>query len=131
MASQLIYGATGTTSVPEIAAATANVLKSGNLLLVLGEIFVFVGLGFKVSGKPFQQCGRRTSMKAHPHPRRSSSPLARRRLDSRRCCASSAFGGLAVIDSSNPVGTVAVIAALTMTLGNVVALGQTNVEETA
>jgi NADH-quinone oxidoreductase subunit N len=48
----LVYGATGTTDLREIAAA-AGALKGGNLLLLAGEVFIFTGLGFKVSAVPF------------------------------------------------------------------------------
>jgi len=49
----LIYGATGTTDLLEIAKATATALQSGNLLLLVGEVFIFAGFGFKVSAVPF------------------------------------------------------------------------------
>ena len=55
----LIYGATGTTALPEIATATANVLKSGNLLLVVGEIFIFVGLRLQGLGRAVPHVGAR------------------------------------------------------------------------
>jgi len=44
-----LYGATGTTAVPEIVRA----LATGNPLLVLGFLLVLAGLGFKIAAFPF------------------------------------------------------------------------------
>ncbi|HEY2429565.1 MAG TPA: NADH-quinone oxidoreductase subunit N, partial [Acidimicrobiales bacterium] len=50
----LVYGATGTTSLPAIADfLSKNVLASDGILLA-GMAFLLVGLGFKVSAVPFQ-----------------------------------------------------------------------------
>ncbi len=52
----LVYGATGTTNLPEIFAAlqTLNVAETGTALLMLvGSGLVLVGLGFKVAVVPF------------------------------------------------------------------------------
>jgi NADH-quinone oxidoreductase subunit N len=49
----LLFGATGTTFLPEIAAALSAGRGSTNLALV-GIGLVFVGLGFKVAAAPFQ-----------------------------------------------------------------------------
>jgi NADH-quinone oxidoreductase subunit N len=123
----LIYGATGTTSLPEIATATANVLKSGNLLLVLGEIFIFVGLGFKVSAVPFHMWAP-DIYEGSPTPSTLFFSIGSKAAGFAALLRIFAFGGLAVIDSATLWVIVAVIAALTMTLGNVVALLQTNVK---
>jgi NADH-quinone oxidoreductase subunit N len=50
----LVYGATGTTSLPAIADfLSKNVLGSDGILLA-GMAFLLIGLGFKVSAVPFQ-----------------------------------------------------------------------------
>lgn len=49
----LLFGATGTTFLPQIAARLEQ-LESLNALILLGLALVFVGLGFKVAAAPFQ-----------------------------------------------------------------------------
>src|SRR6185437_2886612 len=49
----LLYGATGSTDLGEIAAAATTGLKSGNLLLLIADVFIFTGFGFKISAVPF------------------------------------------------------------------------------
>jgi NADH-quinone oxidoreductase subunit N len=52
----LIYGATGTTNLPEIFAAIGRTIAGegqARLLLLLGSALIFVGLGFKVAIVPF------------------------------------------------------------------------------
>ena len=55
--SALIYGATGTTNLPEIFAAVRNIMDAGvtspQILLLAGAALAFVGLGFKVAAVPF------------------------------------------------------------------------------
>jgi NADH-quinone oxidoreductase subunit N len=123
----LIYGATGTTALPEIASATANVLKSGNLLLLVGEIFVFTGLGFKVSAVPFHMWAP-DIYEGSPTPSTLFFSIGSKAAGFAALLRIFAFGGLASIDGSILWVIVAVVAALTMTLGNVVALLQTNIK---
>ena len=51
----LIFGATGSTSIPKISEALAGYLAGGGgpLLAYLGIALMFVGLGFKVAAAPF------------------------------------------------------------------------------
>ena len=67
-------------------------------------------------------------MRARRRRRRCSSRWARRRRASRRCCGSSWLAGWWPTSSVYLWILVAVVAALTMTLGNVVALLQTNIK---
>ena len=48
----LVYGASGTTIIPDIAKQIANV-SVGNPLLILGVVLMGVGFAFKVSAAPF------------------------------------------------------------------------------
>jgi len=48
----LIYGATGTTLIPEIA-RTLSAASSGNPLVLLGIVLMGVGFAFKISAAPF------------------------------------------------------------------------------
>ncbi len=49
----LIYGATGSTNLPNIAAFLATNVVSGDGLLLAGMALILVGLGFKVAAVPF------------------------------------------------------------------------------
>ena len=52
----LLYGVAGTTDLSAITAAITNPkngILGGNLMLLAGAIFIFVGLGFKISAVPF------------------------------------------------------------------------------
>jgi NADH-quinone oxidoreductase subunit N len=49
----LLYGATGTVSLPEMAARVGPAMEQGNLLLWGGLGLLLVGFGFKVSAVPF------------------------------------------------------------------------------
>lgn len=49
----LIYGFTGSTSFPVIAAAAKSVGAGQNIGLIFGLVFVLVGLAFKISAVPF------------------------------------------------------------------------------
>lgn len=52
----LIYGATGSTSLPEIFAAVGTIVAEGNntiFYLLIGTALILVGLGFKVAVVPF------------------------------------------------------------------------------
>jgi len=50
----LVYGATGSTSLPTIATFLATHVLQSNGVLLAGIAFLLVGLGFKVSAVPFQ-----------------------------------------------------------------------------
>ncbi|MDQ1402154.1 MAG: NADH-quinone oxidoreductase subunit [Actinomycetota bacterium] len=49
----LVYGATGSTQLPEIAAFVANNVVVNNGVLLAGLVLLLVGLGFKVAAVPF------------------------------------------------------------------------------
>lgn len=49
----LVYGATGSTQLPEVAAYLAGNIAPGNGVLLAGMALLLVGLGFKVAAVPF------------------------------------------------------------------------------
>jgi NADH-quinone oxidoreductase subunit N len=49
----LVYGFTGSTNFPVIAAIAKSAIAAGNIGLVFGLVFLLVGLAFKVSAVPF------------------------------------------------------------------------------
>ena len=117
-----LYGTTGSTKLTDIAAA----LDGDNLLAmqVVAVLFVIVGFGFKVSAVPFHTWAPDTYEGA-PTPVTAFLSVASK---------AAGFVGLATMlyvglhaadDVYQPV--IWVLAALTMTVGNVLALRQTNI----
>ena len=119
----LIYGATGTTSIPEIAEYLTAESKS--TLLFAGVFLLIVGFGFKVAIVPFHQWapdvyeGAPTTIAAFI----SAGPKA---------AGFAAFLRIfmeALPDITPEWNTILIILAmLTMTVGNVVAIAQTNIK---
>ena len=119
----LIYGGAGTTSIPAIAEAITAANKSP--LLLAGMFLLIVGFGFKVAIVPFHQWapdvyeGAPTTIAAFI----SAGPKA---------AGFAAF--LRIFMEALPSlqvewsGAVIVLAMLTMTVGNVVAIAQTNIK---
>ena len=119
----LIYGGAGTTSVPAIAEAIASPNKSP--LLLAGMFMLIVGFGFKVAIVPFHQWapdvyeGAPTTIAAFI----SAGPKA---------AGFAAF--LRIFMEALPnlqvewSGVIILLAMLTMTVGNVIAIAQTNIK---
>ncbi len=123
----LLYGATGHDLAAGDRHGDGERLQSGNLLLLVGEIFIFVGFGFKVSAVPFHMWAP-DIYEGSPTPSTLFFSVGSKAAGFAALLRIFVFGGLAVIDSSTLWVIVAMIAALTMTLGNVVALLQTNIK---
>ena len=118
----LVYGGVGATSLPKIALG----ITDGNLTLTLvGAGFVLVGLAFKVAAVPFH-------MWAPDVYEGAPGPVAGFMSVALKTAGFAALGRVFVLalpalrDDWTPV--VAALAALTMILGNVVALSQDNVK---
>ncbi len=120
----LIFGATGTTSLAGIAANIAS-HQAGMTLLALGAALVFVGFAFKVAVVPFQMWTPDVYQGA---------PSA---VTAFMAVGAKAAGFAALIRifvaAFPPLATqitpiIWVIAALTMFLGNIVAVAQTNIK---
>ncbi|TVR24266.1 MAG: NADH-quinone oxidoreductase subunit N [Anaerolineaceae bacterium] len=131
----LVYGATGTTSLPEIFASVEGIVATDSgarLYLVLGAALIFVGLGFKVAVVPFHMWTPDVYEGA-PTPVTAFMSVAAK------------AGGFAALlrlmvialpELTANIGdtiaiwqtTIAIVAAATMILGNFVAIVQTNVK---
>ena len=119
----LLYGVTGTTNLDRIATAVGS--RSGDPLFVIGMGLLLVGFGFKISSVPFHMWapdvyqGAPTSVAALIATGSKAAALAAlmRVLTS-------------ALRSAQPDWTVLlwVVAALTMTVGNVVAIAQSNLK---
>jgi NADH-quinone oxidoreductase subunit N len=119
----LVYGGAGTTSIPQIASTLAVDAKSP--LLLAGMFLLIVGFGFKVALVPFHQWapdvyeGAPTSIAAFI----SAGPKAAGFAAFLRIFME-AFQNL----QSEWIVAVIVLAALTMTVGNLVAIAQRNIK---
>ena len=122
----LIYGATGTTNLAAIATAvTSGAVSANSGLLLVGTGLVLVGLGFKVAVAPFHMWtpdvyeGAPTTVTAFMATATKAAGFA-------AVVRVFLFGLAPIIDTWQPI--VAVLAALTMIIGNVIALSQTNLK---
>jgi NADH-quinone oxidoreductase subunit N len=117
----LLYGATGTTSIPEIGAAAST-----NLLFLAGTGLLLVGFLFKVSAVPFHMWtpdvyqGTPTTLTAYMATASKTATFVAFILVLSRA--------LPIMDGLNWQLVLTVIAILTMVFGNIIALVQDNVK---
>src|SRR6266545_4244358 len=138
-----LYGLTGTTSLLELGPAIQRVQASGlplaatRIALVVGVVFVSAGLGYKIAAVPFHMwCpdvyeGAPTPFTAFLSvgPKAAGFALALRFFLSAFAGPTSPTTGLADALGGIPwPAVIGVIAAVTMTLGSLTALGQTNLK---
>jgi NADH-quinone oxidoreductase subunit N len=120
----LLYGATGTTSLGGLGAALAVPGAARDPLVMAGLALLLVGFGFKASAVPFHQWAPDVYEGA-------PTPVAALIATGSKAAAVAAL--LRVLDAMRPlqsdwVTVLWLLAALTMTVGNVVALVQGNVK---
>lgn len=123
----LIYGLTGTTMVPEIAGVISADGEANRSLLVAASVMLIAGFGFKMAIVPFQMWvpdvyqGAPTPVVAFLSVGSKAAAFA--------VVTRLFFEGLGAEFLSDDWSTVfAVLAALSMTLGNVMALGQRDIK---
>ena len=131
----LIYGATGTTNLEAIFAAVPQILAdeaaTGRVLLLLGAALAFVGLGFKVAVVPFHMWtpdvyeGAPTPVTAFMSVVAKVGGFASLLRLMVVGLSSFAIGEAQAASWQN---TLQLVAALTLLLGNIVALSQTNIK---
>jgi NADH-quinone oxidoreductase subunit N len=124
----LLYGATGTTDLREIASVFGpNGLQSGNLMLLAADVFIFTGFGFKISAVPFHMWAP-DIYEGAPSPSTLFFSVGSKAAGFAALLRVFVFGGLSGASSSYLWVMVAIVAAITMTLGNVVAILQSNIK---
>ncbi|MFQ5638495.1 MAG: NADH-quinone oxidoreductase subunit N [bacterium] len=120
-----IYGANGSFDLQKIAVNVASVPLSDNLYMILGGVLIVVGLGFKIAIAPFHMWAPDVYQGA-PTP-----------VTAFMATGSKAAGFAALLrvvfsatDGAVPDWTIIlwVLAVLTMSVGNLAALGQTNIK---
>ena len=96
-------------------------------MLLAGDVFIFAGLGFKISAVPFHMWAP-DIYEGAPTPATLFFSVGSKAAGFAALLRVFVFGGLAALSGSYLWVMVAIVAALTMTLGNVVALLQTNIK---
>ena len=123
----LLYGATGSTALGEVFTSIKTGLASGNYLLLAADAFIFTGFGFKVSAVPFHMWAP-DIYEGAPTPSTLFFSVGSKAAGFAAILRIFVSGGL-IAGTSNYVWVmVAIVAAVTMTLGNVVALMQSNIK---
>ncbi len=123
-----LYGLTGTTDLAGIARQTVQGgFASNNILLLLAVIFVLAGFGFKVSAVPFHTWAP-DIYEGAPTPATAFFSVGSKAAGFAALIRVFIAANLGPSNSQTIVMLLAVIAILTMTLGNVVAIVQSNVK---
>ncbi len=123
----LYYGATGTTDLRLAFTSSVRALGTGNLLLLAADAFIFTGFGFKVSAVPFHMWAP-DIYEGAPTPSTLFFSVGSKAAGFAALLRIFVNGGLINVTSTYIWIMVAIVAAVTMTLGNVVALLQTNIK---
>lgn len=125
----LLYGLTGTTDLEGIAIATRNAVFHGDLLVLVAEVLIIAGFGFKISAVPFHMWAP-DIYEGAPTPATAFFSVGSKAAGFAALIRVFIYGGLAVDPTTRTtiIIVLAIIAVLTMTLGNFVAAVQTNVK---
>ena len=125
----LLYGVTGSTDLHEIAVALQTGFAGGpnSLILLVADVFIFAGFGFKISAVPFHMWAPDIYQGA-PTPGTLFFSVASKTAGFAALIRVFVDGGLIQTSSVYLWGLIGVAAVLSMTLGNVVAIAQTDIK---
>lgn len=123
----LLYGLTGTTDLIGIAHTFQNSLHDGNFLVLIADILIVAGFGFKISAVPFHMWAP-DIYEGAPTPATAFFSVGSKAAGFAAMIRIFTYGGLWHVDLASLLVVLSVVAVLTMTLGNVVAAVQTNVK---
>ncbi len=124
----LLYGLTGTTNLHEIAQATVKSgFANGNILLLLADIFILAGFGFKISAVPFHTWAP-DIYEGAPTPATAFFSVGSKAAGVAALIRVFIGANLGPSNGQTVVMLISVIAILTMTLGNFVAIVQSNIK---
>ena len=122
----LLYGLTGTTDLVGLT-HTFGSFSDGNLMVIVADVLIIAGFGFKISAVPFHMWAP-DIYEGAPTPATAFFSVGSKAAGFAALIRVFTYGGLWQVDLLPLIVTLSIIAALTMTLGNIVAAVQTNVK---
>lgn len=125
----LLYGTTGSTDLGEIAKALQTGFSGGpnSLVLLVADVFIFAGFGFKISAVPFHMWAP-DIYEGAPTPGTLFFSVASKAAGFAALIRVFVDGGLLQTSSAYLWAMIGIVAVLSMTLGNVVAIVQTDIK---
>lgn len=123
----LLYGLTGTTDLIGIATSIKNGIKDGNLLILIADVLIIAGFGFKISAVPFHMWAP-DIYEGAPTPATAFFSVGSKAAGFAALIRVFIYGGLGQVNLTSLITVLSIVAILTMTLGNLVAAVQTNVK---
>lgn len=123
----LLYGLTGTTDLVGIARTFEHSLHDGNLMVIVADILIIAGFGFKISAVPFHMWAP-DIYEGAPTPATAFFSVGSKAAGFAAMIRVFTYGGLWHVDLGVLLIVLGIVAALTMTLGNFVAAVQSNVK---
>ncbi len=123
----LLYGLTGTTDLVGIANSVRTGVQNGNALILIADVLILAGFGFKISAVPFHMWAP-DIYEGAPTPATAFFSVGSKAAGFAALIRVFTYGGLNYANLTSLIIIASVIAILTMTLGNFVAAVQTNVK---
>lgn len=123
----LLYGLTGTTDLVGIAHAFKTALHDGNILVLVADVLIIAGFGFKISAVPFHMWSP-DIYEGAPTPSTAFFSVGSKAAGFAAMIRVFMYGGLGQVNLTDLIIVLSIVAVLTMTLGNFVAAVQSNVK---
>ncbi len=123
----LLYGLTGTTDLAGIARSVGTGVQNGNVLILVADVLILAGFGFKISAVPFHMWAP-DIYEGAPTPSTAFFSVASKAAGFAALIRVFMSGGLGQVNLTSLTIVIAIIAIATMTLGNLVAAVQSNVK---
>ena len=126
----LLYGLTGTTDLVGIATSFKQSIQTGNLIVLIADVLIVAGFGFKISAVPFHMWAP-DIYEGAPTPSTAFFSVGSKAAGFAALIRVFIYGGLGLAGSTNLasiITVISIVAFLTMTLGNIVAAVQSNVK---
>src|SRR5205823_5586369 len=116
----LLYGLTGTTDLMSIATLIKSGIHTGNVLELIAGVLILAGFGFKISAVPFHMWAP-DIYEGSPTPATAFFSVGSKAAGFAALIRVFIDGGLGQVNLPALITVVAIVAILTMTLGNFVA----------
>ena len=123
----LLYGLTGTTDLAGIARSVGTGIQNGNVMILIADVLILAGFGFKISAVPFHMWAP-DIYEGSPTPATAFFSVASKAAGFAALIRVFMSGGLGQVNLTSLTIIIAIIAIATMTLGNLVAAVQTNIK---